>query len=164
MVDENLFIHRLLENERLPRDFNDDSAQALMRWAIARVKKQDFADDDRNQRQLERVIRRISNLLGRLCDSTYGERLDRFKSLVEDLMGLPGFADLEFDEVLIQFYLTKARFHDQKSNFESLMALLTMGQPKADESSPSNQMSRSTGSVKRKTGSLGKISSRSRMG
>ncbi len=161
MMDEHLYIQRLLENERLTRDLNDDSAQALIHWAIDLVKRKDFTQDDHTQRQLERVMRRISNLIGRLHDSPHGESIDRFRALVEDLKALPGFQNLALDDSVIKAYVTRARMQDQTGGFESLMDLLTA---KKDAEKPlSGRPSRTPGSAARRPDSSREMGSRNRL-
>jgi hypothetical protein len=124
MVDKKKYIERLLGNERLTRDLDDESAQILINWGIAMVERGDIRDE-RALRQVERVMRRAGSFVGRLGDQSFDENREAFDAVVSELAQIEEFRKIAVGEDKVRAYISRTQLQSPKQRLQILMNLLT---------------------------------------
>lgn len=124
MVDKKKYIERLLGNERLTRDLDDESAQILINWGIDMVERGDIRDE-RALRQVERVMRRAGSLVARLGDQSFDENREAFSAVVSELAQIEEFRNIVVGEEKVRAYISRTQLQSPKQRLQILMNLLT---------------------------------------
>jgi hypothetical protein len=134
MIEKDRYIQRLLENERLTRDLEDEAAKALIQWGIDLVKDTDF-EDERSLHQVERAMRRASSLVGKMREQSMDDNEAGFQALISELTQIPGFEGLSIDPDTKQAFLSRGQLQPQDQRLMLLKRMVENAAEKGREKS-----------------------------